>query len=334
MKGRWFALALIVACKSTPRDTPSNEAMIADGVLVPTELDSATKPVTTASGADARHYYCTPTTAAKWNGQLVLYLVGAREDPATAHAFAERSCARGYAALAPAYRNERAIRDLCGSSPDCYEAARREIVTGEDTSTLLHVDRSNALLHRIDVLAAHLARALPDVWVSIRDRLARRDFSSVVIAGFSQGTGHALILARDFAVSRVVLLAGVPDRIRSGQPDHAPVTWLARWGESTAKTPGERMFGVNHAADPFIPAAELAANYALLGIPDATCEVTEEAPTGECHRFVIHTDPCPRTVDAHVTPSVASFGTAERPCQPGGRLRHLGPTWDYVLAPH
>jgi hypothetical protein len=207
-------------------------------------------------------------------------------------------------------------------------------VTGEDTSTILAVDRANGLLYRIDVLATHLARALPEVWVPIRDRLGRRDFSGVVIAGFSQGTGHALIIAHDFAVSRVVMLAGVPDRIRSGESDHAPATWLATWGESAAKTPGERMFGVNHAADPFIPAAELAANYALLGIPDATCEVTEEVPTGECHRFVIHTEPCPGTVDGHVTPSVASFGTAEKPCQPGGRLRHLGPTWDYLLAPH
>lgn len=334
MTARWIALAAIVACRSSPREAPSNAAMIADGVLVPTALDAATRPVTTASGADARHYYCTPTTPATWNGQLVLYLVGAREDPATAHAFAERSCARGYAAIAPAYRNERAIRDLCGSAADCYEGARREIVIGEDTSPTVNVDRSNALLHRIDVLAAHLARALPDVWVPLRDRLMRRDFSSVVIAGFSQGTGHALILAHDFAVSRVVLLAGVPDRIRSGQSDHAPVTWLARWAESGAKTPGERMFGVNHAANPFIPAPELAANYALLGIPDATCNVTEDVPLGECHRFVIHTEPCRRTVDAHVTPSVASFGTVDEPCKIGGRLRHLGPTWDYLLAPH
>jgi hypothetical protein len=94
------------------------------------------------------------------------------------------------------------------------------------------------------------------------------------------------------------------------------------------------MFGVNHAADPFIPAAELAANYALLGIPDAPCKVTEEPPSGECHRFVIETAACPGTVDGHVTPSVASFGTPGKPCAPGGRLRHLGPTWDYLLGAH
>lgn len=325
---------LLIACRQPPRDTPSNEASIADGVLVPTELDQATTPVTTGTGGDARHYYCTPTTAAAWNGQLVLYLVGAREDPALSHAFAERACARGYAALAPAYRNERAIRDLCGSNADCYEPIRREIITGEDLSPLVTVDRANSLYYRIDMLAAHLARALPEVWVPIRDALARRDFSGVVIVGFSQGSGHALILAHDFAAERVVLLSGVPDRIRSGEPDHASVTWLQRWAQSSPKTPGERMFGVNHAADPFIPAAELAANYTLLGIPAATCKVTEDPPSGECHRFVIETEACPGTVDGHVTPSVASFGAPGKPCAPGGPLRHLGPTWDYLLAAH
>jgi len=325
---------VLAACKAAPRDTPSNAGSIADGVLVPTELDPEIAPVTTGTGGDARHYYCTPTTTAAWNGQLVLYLVGAREDPALSHGFAERACARGYAALAPAYRNERPIRDLCASDPDCYEPVRREIVTGDDLSPLVTVDRANSLHHRVDVLAAHLARALPDVWVPIRDALARRDLSGVVVAGFSQGSGHALILAHDAAAARVVLLSGVPDRIRTGEPGHAPATWLARWAASSPKTPGERIFGVNHADDPFIPAAELAANYALLGVPDAPCEVTEEPPAGECHRFVIETEPCSGTVDAHVTPSVASFGLPGRPCAPGGPSRHLGPTWDYLLAAH
>jgi dienelactone hydrolase len=324
-------LALVLACRGAPHDIPSNAANIADGVLVPTELDPRITPVTTASGNDARHYYCTPTVAASWNGQLVLYLVGAREDPATAHAFAERACSRGYAALAPVYRNERAIRDLCGDDADCYETARRAIVFGGEAATFLSVDPANSLLHRVDVLAAHLAKALPEVWGPIRDRLARRDFSGVVVAGFSQGTGHVLILAHDFGVARLVMLSGVPDRIHSGDADQAAVTWIARWRDSDPKTPGERMFGINHTADPFIPAAELAANYALLGVPDATCEVGEDRPSGECHRFVIHTEPCP---DAHMTPSLASFGAPGAPCRLDGMLRHLGPTWDYVLSPH
>ncbi len=204
----------------------------------------------------------------------------------------------------------------------------------DDLSPLVTVDRANGLSHRIDVLAAHLARALPEVWVPIRDALARRDYTGVVIVGFSQGSGHALILAHDMRAERVVLLSGVPDRIDSGEAKHGPVTWLARWAQSSPKTPGERMFGVNHAADPFIPAAELAANYALLGIPDAPCKVTEEPPSGECHRFVIETEACTGTVDAHVTPSVASFGLEDKPCSPGGPLRHLGPTWDYLLSAH
>ncbi len=308
--------------------------MTLDGILVPTELDQDVLPVTTAGGTDARHYYCTPTVPSRWNHQLVLYLVGAREDPALAHAFAERACGRGFAAIAPAYRNERAIRDLCEDAADCYGPARREIVVGDDVSPVIRVDRPNSLLHRIDTIAAHLARSLPEVWGPIRQRLAQRDFRTVVIAGFSQGSGHALIIAQDHAVGRVVLLSGVLDRTRSGTEQHGPVDWLAGWDASRPKTPGTRMFGVNHADDPFTQPAELAANYAALGIPEATCDLSEERPTGECHRFVVRTAPCANRVDGHVTPSVASFGTPTAPCALGGPLRHLGPTWDYVLSPH
>lgn len=324
----------VAACHTTSRDLPSNTAQMLDGILVPSALDPAITPVTTGSGADARHYYCTPTVPERWNGQLVLYLVGAREDPATAHAFAERACSRGFAAIAPAYRNERAIRDLCTDDAECYGAVRREIVDGVDASPAITVDRANGLVHRIDTLAAHLARALPGIWAPIHDRLARGDYARVTIVGFSQGSGHALILAHAHEAARVVLLSGVLDRVRSGTVAHGPARWLAGWSASRPATPGTRMFAVNHAEDPFTQPAELAANYEALGIPGATCEVTEEPPAGECHRFVVHSPPCTEPVDGHVTPSVASFGSVDAPCALGGPLRHLGPTWDYLLSPH
>lgn len=324
----------LVACHGAPRETPSNSARIVDGVLVPTELDPGVVPVTSATGGDARHFYCTPTTTAGWNGQLVIYIAGAREDPGVAHAFAERACTRGFAAIAPAYKNERAIRDLCEDDADCYGAVRHEIVFGDDAAPQIRLDPGNGMLHRIDTIADHLAAAFPAVWTPLRERLRRRDFSRVVVAGFSQGSGHALLLAHDFEVGRVILMSGVLDRVRSGTEAHAPVAWLAGWAGSHPKTPGTRMFAINHADDPFTQPAELAANYAALGVPEATCEVTEEPPAGECHRFVIRTAPCARPVDGHVTPSVASFGAPGAPCALTGPLRHLGPTWDYLLAPH
>ncbi len=301
---------------------------------MPSELDADVVPVTTASGADARHYYCTPAIPAGWNGRLVIYIVGAREDPGTAHAFAERACTRGYAAIAPAYKNERAIRDLCEDDADCYGAVRHEIVYGDDAASQIRLDANNGLLHRIDTIADHLATLFPTVWAPLRDRLRRRDLSAVLIAGFSQGSGHALLLAHDFEVSRVVVMSGVLDRVRSGTAAHGPVTWLADWATSRPKTPGTRMFAINHADDPFTQPAELAANYAALGLPAPTCEVTEDPPVGDCHRFVIQTPPCASRVDGHVTPSIATFGTDAGPCALGGPLRHLGPTWDYLLGAH
>ena len=329
-----MALVALAACHGTPRDAPSNTARTVDGLLVPTELDAAVVPVTTASGGDARHYYCTPTTTAGWNGQLVIYIVGAREDPGLAHAFAERACTRGYAAIAPAYKNERAIRDLCEDDPDCYGAVRHEIVFGDDAAAQIRLDPGNGMLHRIDTIAARLATAFPAVWGPLRERLDRRDLSHVVLAGFSQGSGHALLLAHDFEVGRVVLMSGVLDRVHSGTEAHAAVTWLAGWAASHPKTPGARMFAINHADDPFTQPAELAANYAAVGVPDASCEVAEDPPAGECHRFVIHSAACATRIDAHVTPSVASFGTQAAPCALQGPLRHLGPTWDYLLGAH
>src|SRR4051812_50226259 len=80
----WIALVLALGCRGAPHDVPSNAANIADGVLVPTEIDPQITPVTGTAGVDARHYYCTPTNAKSWEGQPVVFFVGPREGPAGA----------------------------------------------------------------------------------------------------------------------------------------------------------------------------------------------------------------------------------------------------------
>lgn len=327
-----MALATVAGCVRTARPAPSNTARTVEGVLVPSQLDPAISAVTTASGADARHYYCAPSTPAAWNGQLVIYLVAAREDPAAAHAFAEHACGRGFATIAPAYRNERAIRDVCMWDAACYEAVRREIVYGEDLPTdVVRIDAANGIVHRLDTIADELARQHSAVWRVVRDALAHRDFTHVVLAGFSQGAGHALILAHDHAAARVILLSGVVDRLGTGTIAHAPVGWISSWASTSPRTPGSAMTMVRHAEDPFTTAEELDANADALGIPAQRCPYDAHPYPARCHRIVIPEAGCQHGVDAHVTPSVVRFGAPGAPCQLGGPLHHNGPTWDFLL---
>lgn len=62
----------MAGCRGPAHEAPSNNAMMLDGILVPTELDPDITPVITATGAGARPYDGTPTSPARWNHELVL----------------------------------------------------------------------------------------------------------------------------------------------------------------------------------------------------------------------------------------------------------------------
>jgi hypothetical protein len=304
------------------------------GTLDPTLLGPGIERVPTGrngTGAAGLHWFCRP--AAGWNGRVVIHLVGTWSDPAVDHRFPEHACALGFAAVAPMYENRQPARETCGDDGACYEAHRREIVDGEDGAPLpVDVDGANSIRGRITTLLARLADGDSDdvdgVWATVRDRLAAGDFGAVVLSGHSQGSGHALYLARHEAAERLVLLAGPSDRLGDRTAAHAAVPWIDALRTAPTRTATSRIFGYLHEDDTIQVVDQVVDNWRAIGIDDATCPyVAAGGYAPACRRILIPSADCPG-LQAHTTVVARRWGPR---CALGTGDNTNQATWEHFL---
>jgi hypothetical protein len=161
----------------------------------------------------------------------------------------------GYHTILLAYRNEAPIAAsptavppaLPGCGPfelptppgsTCARDTRMEILTGDDVSTVVSVDRANSIENRLNKLLQYLAANHPDDgWAEFLDTNGEPKWSETVIAGSSLGAGQAAIIAEQHEVYRAALLHGWVDA-RHG--------WVKR-----VATPSNRYFTLIHQRENF-----------------------------------------------------------------------------------
>jgi hypothetical protein len=307
-------------------------AGVCSGTLDPVTLGAGIRPVVgtrAETGAPGSHWFCRPMDASRWNGRVVVHLVGTWSDPATDHRFPERACALGFAALVPMYENRAPARETCLENGPCYEAHRREIVDGvEGAPAPVNVDPAGSLRNRLATLLARLASVGGAPWPTIRERIAGGDWRAVVVSGHSQGSGHALYLAREEATERVVLLAGPSDRLGDRTPTSAAVPWINALRTTPPRTPVARIFGYLHDDDTVQVVPQVLDNWDAIGVPATTCAYRPEGGYAVgCRRVRIASDGC-EGLTAHSTVVVRRWGAR---CTLGTGDRTNEATWTHVL---
>lgn len=269
------------------------------------------------SGAAGGSWYCYP--AGEWNGRAVVHLVGTGSDPLEDHRVPERACSLGFAALAPRYENEVHSRIACAGDGACYERFHEEIVYGTASDVpRVDVPPESSIRARLFELLAGADRAGP--WVEIERALSAEDWSAVTITGHSQGSGHALYLARDFAAERLVMLSGLTDRTTSG---------VVGWVDTIApRTDPARMYGYIHDDDTIAVPAEVGESWDHVGLgAECTFDATG-AYDPTCRRIRIPADMCDGTL-AHAVPVVVEWGAR---CFVGFGRHSNEATWAFLLS--
>jgi hypothetical protein len=301
--------AFSIACASPL----PNDREICTGTADPTEIDPEVSAVATGivPGAVGKHWFCRPGDGQPWNGRLLLHLVGTYSNPADDFRFAERACALGFAAIVPMYKNRDAVRQTCQNDGICYESFHQEIIYGTPVAPApVDVNVKNSILSRARGLTKRLITGDPQFssWRDISERIAGADWSSIALSGHSQGSGHALFLARDFAAERLVILAGPADRLNDGQPNHAVVPWISQMATTPPRTPIGNIYTFLHADDGIEIVAQVQNNWDVMGIGSATCTFANVAGySPSCRRVAINSDNC-SAYNAHATVVVRQWG--------------------------
>ncbi len=151
----------------------------------------------------------------------------------------------GYHVVSVDYKNT-VITTACSNSEDstCFDKFRQEIVFGDPVSELVNVDAKNSIYNRLHALLVYLSENYPKQgWQQylLGDSM---NWPKIMVAGHSQGAGHAAYLAKKFPVYRALIFAGPQDYLVKFA---SPAGWLR---QASATNPS-KYFAFLHTKDPY-----------------------------------------------------------------------------------
>jgi hypothetical protein len=194
------------------------------------------------------------------NHRLFVFLVGTGAKAESSLTIDSAFAGWGYRAISLDYENT-VLAASCVHSTDiaCFDDYREAIVTGAPVSAKITVDRANAILNRLQKLLVYLAQHDPEGGWGEFVADGKPDWSRIVIAGHSQGSGHAAYIGKMFRVDRVLMFSGPQDFLEGFDK---PAPWQAR----ASATPPSRYFAFLNENDPFNVHHQIANCAELMGL--------------------------------------------------------------------
>ena len=166
----------------------------------------------------------------------------------------------GYHAVSLDYENN-VVTVACAHSQDngCFDRYRETIVTGAPGSEKISVNPANSILNRLQKLLAYLVKADPEGGWGEFDADGQPVWNRIVVAGHSQGSGHAAYIGKLFQVDRVLIFSGPQDYLDDlNEP--------APWESEPSATPASRYFAFLNENDPYNVHHQIANCAVLMGL--------------------------------------------------------------------
>jgi hypothetical protein len=218
------------------------DAVSARGYAVsPAETDPAIR------SALFDHYAVVNPWAAR-RGVLFLFFPGTMSRAMNYKMLCETAADRGFHVISLQYVNDVSVNNKCAKSRnlECYENVRREVLFGADFSPHVNVSRPNSAENRLVKLLRYLAGQYPnDGWEQYLTAGDVPRWSRILVAGHSQGGGHAALLGKYYSTAGVIMFASMD---YSFMYDKA-----GAWIDKRSNTRIEKFFAVAHTKDETMP---------------------------------------------------------------------------------
>ncbi|MCB0410012.1 MAG: T9SS type A sorting domain-containing protein, partial [Flavobacteriales bacterium] len=190
------------------------------------------------------HSFFNPDCSPK--NTLVFFLVGTYGSPSNDLLIPKLAANYGYHVISINYPNNKSASFACGNDIDtnCYTYFHEEAIFGTDLLDTIQIDTANSIYTRSIKFLNYLASTFPtENWsqfLSGNDI----DWTKVITAGHSQGSGHAAYLAHKFPVQRALLFAGPNEYMNNYNK-------VASWFSEASITADSNFYGFGNIGDEF-----------------------------------------------------------------------------------
>jgi hypothetical protein len=271
------------------------------------------------------HYTYLPSGTLK--NKLVLFLPGTGAIPMNYTLFERTAATLGFHSIGLTYVNDVTINgaDVCGNSLDtsCYRKARLEVLTGQDLSAFLSINRANSIENRLIKLLKYLHQQYPTQgW----GQYLNGDvilWDKIITAGHSQGAGHAAFIGKTYKVDRALMFAWAD--WSTALSNSAP------WVSAGGATGSEGFFAFIHPKDGLINFNTATTTWGLMGLTQYGKVLSIDTANGNfrgTRTLVTNQEPAfgGTTALAYHNISVANVYTPSTGLEAGFK-----PVWEYML---
>lgn len=235
--------------------------------LSDTCVDAAGNPLVDAAVAGtpcAASLVYVPSGGASADASLFVYIPGSGNEPRDHDLLLKTAAYAGYPTIGISYDNVDTIGSVCEGvltglplpcGVECPGKVRAERLLGVDASAFDDVFWKDAMVPRLwrvlDLLHADHPTEGWDAYFNpnkaqVIPRPIDINWDRIVVAGFSQGAGHALRIAQEFQVDGVALSDGGSDQCTDPNGDQVAANWYTPGGGASS---GEPHYAAFHARD-------------------------------------------------------------------------------------
>ena len=177
--------------------------------------------------------------------RLFFFIVGTGANASNSLAIDSTFAKWGYHAISIDYENNVITVAFAHSlDTNAFDQYRKAIITGGTEGDKVKVDAANSILNRFQKLLVYLVEHDPKGGWDEFVKDGKPVWDRIVVAGHSQGSGHAAYLGKMFDVDRVLIFSGPQDYL---DDLHQPAPWL----DGQSATPPSRFFAFLSKNDPF-----------------------------------------------------------------------------------
>lgn len=266
--------------------------------------------------------------------QLFVFLPGTGGAPSGYTDVLKTAANLGFPAIGLMYDDPNTMNSLCGHSTNAnaYQEARLAVINGGTNSfnnggtiTSISISTADSITNRLVKLLLYLATNNPSQnWTQYLSASVGLNWPQIIIAGHSQGAGHAGLIGKTQPVARSLMFADTDWWTPNGQLPGQPANWIT----SPGVTAPEYFFGFVHTNDPLILYPEEIATWNGYGLPQFGGPLLVEsnpAPYFGSHEFT--TGLTPQDGSNYHGATVVDSAT---PLEPNGTPVYQ-PVWQFMM---
>jgi hypothetical protein len=321
----YLLIVLLFSCKKNKPSDNNNSgnnnntdtSILSQHLVLPSATDLLINSYNSA------HFVCFDSLVSPKN-KLFIFLPGTTGSPEYYKLIVKKAALLGYHAIGLMYPNSADMYTYSAVSIDNtqFGKCRQEIFDGSNQTSGVNVNASNCIKNRLYKLLIYLQQQYPNQnWQQFLIN-NEADWTKCILAGHSQGGGHAFYIAKQVNVIKAIAFSSIDW--------NTTLNTSADWVSQSGATPVSQFFSINSINDQLFSYANVQTQLAVMGLTGPPINIdTNVSPYSNSHTLI--TSATPATTVIVPDHNVLCLDSYVPKTSAGDAIPTIANAWEYLI---